>query len=811
MKTNKLVLSILVVILLSIANFQILGAASASNGTTESTRTTYEYELDVVSDSTILSESNFPEKQKAPRSGAQSFAVILAYFSDNSTTRWTKAEHEGIMDTLNDFWKNMSHDEISISYKVSGWHNLGNTFNSYSGGNIENSWQTVIRDAVDVADSDFNFANYDYVLVWINHWVHGSKWRGWSSIGDWFNINTDEGSFSVGASLVGERGGTAPTSEAAVWGRTAHEMGHAFGLYHTHVGYNSDYSLMARAYPADLTVYSLLKDGATGWFPSGTNMWTVNKGESKTLTVNARYRDIGGDIECVKIPISSTEYYYVEIIRQKSEDAWVGEAGVYIYLVEEDDGDEDCTDQLDTGVGDLWDVGDTFTGTGGITVKVDSQPHADAFQLTITNPGTSPADLQIDDWGSPPGSPPPYETPDIWVDSIVNGWDFYRHRYGSVPTGIGDEPWANHENRLYARIQNIGGTDAVGVNVNFYENLPIGVGDSGSWNLIDTKVVDVTKGSTKEIYVLWTPTVTLPAGADGIMDLHSCVRVTIDPVAGETATGNNHAQENIGSFEVITGTTKASFEPFIAKFVAEHNFKYTTPIYVNLVNLGEGWTYEGAGIGELHSLGSGERKEFEVKIIPGPDLRIGDQLEAYLMCGYVDWPDYQSADGPYDGHLKPLGGISVSATIMYRSKLEISATFDDPEVSIRGNLSFLDEGRMPEEKGDRTVLLEIWDLEQKEEAYTYVNIVVENDGSFVYNFTANPNPYQVRAYYMGSDVIASSSSATIQIDGATGDITTITPTSSWVPTIPTPSWTLFFTLGALIVVLIIRKRKRKED
>ncbi|MFX1534141.1 MAG: hypothetical protein ACFFDI_07900 [Promethearchaeota archaeon] len=811
MKTNKLVLSILVVILLSIANFQILGAASASNGTTESTRNVYE--LEVVSDSSILSEPDFPEKQKAPRSGAQTYAVILAYFSDNSTTRWTKTEHEGIMDTLNDFWKNMSHNEISISYKVSGWHDLGNNFNSYSGGDIESSWQTVIRDAVDVADSDFNFANYDYVLVWINYWTHGGKWRGWSTIGDWFNINTDEGSFNVGASLVGERGGASPTPEAAVWGRTAHEMGHAFGLYHTHVGYNSDYSLMARAYPADLTVYSLLKDGATGWFPSGTNMQTVSKGQSKTITVNARYRDIGGDTECVKVPISSSKYYYVEVIRLKSEDAWVGEAGVYIYLVEEGDGDEDCTDQLDTGAGDLWDVGDTFTGTGGITVEVLSQPHADAFELKVTNPGTSPADLMINDWGSPPGSPPPYETPDIWVDSIVNGWDYYRHRYGSVPTGIGDEPWANHENRLYARIHNIGGTDAVGVTVKFYENLPIGVGDSGTWNLIDTKTVDVAKSSSKEIYVLWTPTVTLPAGADGLMDLHSCVRIVIDPVAGESNTANNDAQENIGSFEVISGSTKASFEPFIAKFVAEHQFKMTLPIYVNLVDLGEGWTYEGAGIGEFHDLPSGVKKEFEVKIIPGPDLRIGDQLEAYLMCGYVDWPDYQGPDGPYDGHLRPLGGISISATIMYRSQLEISATFDDPEVGIRGTLSFLDEGQMPDEKQDRTVLLEIKDLEQKDEPITYVHIVVEDDGSFSHNFTANPWPYQVRAYYMGSAVIASSSSATIEIDGATGDITTITPTttSTWPTTIPTPGWTVLFTFGALIVAIIIRKRKRKED
>src|SRR5215472_4065294 len=73
-------------------------------------------------------------------------------------------------------------------------------------------------------------------------------------------------------------------------------------------------------------------------------------------------------------------------------------------------------------------------------------------------------DPSIIPWGNPP-----WTTPDIWIDSQLNGWGVYRYADGTR-----DDAWVNHDNRVYVRIRNLGTAPASNVHVTVYQNDPPG-------------------------------------------------------------------------------------------------------------------------------------------------------------------------------------------------------------------------------------------------------------------------------------------------------------------------------------------------
>jgi len=744
------------------------------------------------------------------RRGAQNFAVICVHPSDHLATRWTIPQHEDIMKTINDFYVNASDGAISINYQVEGWYDLGNNWNHYgsidAGSLVVNDWKTVVRDAIDLADGDIDFNNYDYVIVWINT----AWWRGWASIGQNININTDEGAFTIAATLCGENAGT---DIEQVWGRAAHEMGHLFGLQHTHgsnkdgtKNYDSWYSLMARAYPSAMNTYSKLFDG-TGWFNTGNNMEIIASGGSDSFHVRPRHLDIEGDIQALKVKISDSVYYMVEVIEQKSEDAWLPDEGVYIYIVDKNEpNDDECTDQDGNpgtaSVNDcLYDVGDTFTDVAhGIYISVDSFSF-DGFDISVTNAADGASDLMITKWGNPPGHPGPYETPDIWCDSPVNGYGHYRHRDGNDnPIGIGDEPLLNEFNRLYARIWNIGDVDASGVTVTFYENKPIGVGDSGTWGYIGEATVNVPKGTSRTCYALWKPSYNTADKPDGLQDIHSCVKVVISKHIAEDDTGNNLAQENIGTFEVLsTGAPvpnaklDSRFGPVTGTFNIVNPFKEYKNIYINVVDVTPGWNVTGINVGEIVNFAPGEKIKYDIEIIPGPDIEFTDKVEAHLIaCVEVVPNDDPSFIG--DIHLMPYGGVTISATVVYRSQLDINAKIlSDTKFEVYGSLSFLDgvpANIMPTNPGDRLIYLNI---ENKDNSYDKYNatLSIDETGDYKTQITLKQGVYKVRGFYAGSEFIACDDSVTLMVD--------LIATSVWTSKL-FPGFTLFASLGALIGV-----------
>ncbi|MFW9924708.1 MAG: hypothetical protein ACFFDW_15615 [Candidatus Thorarchaeota archaeon] len=819
---------IILLALLFVSNFTIFFAMSNVTGTSNSNDISFSYVdsnggnyyYDITTETTEYQDNDIllPDVRR----GAQNVAVICVKPSDYPNTRWSIAEHEDIMETINKFWQNTSYDEISINYLVKGWYDLGHNWSHYgavNGAYLEvNDWQQVVKDAIALADPVIDFNTYDYVVVWINV----AWWRGWASIGKNININTGEGAKTIAATLCGENSASGYNQ---VWGRTAHEMGHLFGLRHTH-GSNKDgtkdymswYSLMARAYPSALNFYSSMFDTEAGWFPDGTNMETINVGGSGAFHVRPRYIDITGDTQALKVKISNAKYYMVEVIAQYDEDAWLPDDGVYIYLVDKDEpNDDECTDQDGVAGGTvedcLWDVGQTFTDVAnGITISIDDYSF-DGYDITVTNAGDGESDLHIDDWGNPPGHPGPYETPDIWVDNPVNGWGHYRHTdSGGHPEGTGDEPLLNEINRLYARIWNIGEVDATGVVVKFYENEPIGAGDTGAWTLIGTKTINVPAGEDRSTYVLWEPEYSVSASSNQIMDIHSCVKVVIEKHVAEVDVWDNSAQENINFFEVIPTSNPvplalnalSRFGPVTGTFAVANPFKAYKNIYVCILDVTEGWEVTGAGVGQVYNFAPFERMSFDITVTPGADIDFTDSVEASLVACYEDEPP-QDEEFIGDIHLIPYSGVTISASVLYRSDLEIGATIiDENHFKIYGKLDFLDgvpDNLMPSDERDRQVYLNIVNKDNGEKYNA--TLLVDNYGDYETSVTLKTGVYKINGYYAGTKYITCSATVTLMVD--------LINTSVWTSKI-FPGFGTLLTFGTLFLVavslkMIFNKRK----
>lgn len=764
--------------------------------------------------STIAPDSFSP---LAARTGPQRFAVICSQFNDQPTTRWNRSKIESVMGTLNDFWYNVSDGAITIDYTVCGWYqsqynisNIGDTYDGYD----------LLKEAIQLGDDAIDYSQIDYVLVWVND---PNVWAGWSSVGSWYQIDTNEGKFTVGFSIVGDN---PPETEAQVWGRAAHEMGHAFGLDHTHANYNSPFSLMALGYPSDLYIYSQVLDKVTGWFDTSSNQQVIPQGTAGNFTLRPRYLNVPLDTHSLKVKISNTLYYMVEVISQKEEDKWTVNEGVLIYLVNKSRPDNrecvemDANPAINNWARRLFDVGQTFTDNQhSITINVTGTTPPDGYTIEVINNAAGAPDLTIAEWGTPAGSPPPYESADIWVDSQVNGWGHYRHRYGPVPKGIGDEPWANHNNRLYARIHNQGLANAMGVTVKFYENIPIGAGAEGTWSLIGQKTIDINQGKSKEIYLDWTPTISLPPGNSGLTETHACIKVAIEPATNEVATSNNEAQENIDYFEVVKGSNQANrlkqtnqFQPIFSEFQVGNPYDEAKEIYINVANVSEGWDIIGQDLAEFHQLNPNEQQLFTFELIPDQTVQFGEKVEASLIVGYTRKDDAtittQEEYECYEYHLVPYSGFSFEAKTYYRGELDINAFVSDQLIEVEGTLFPIDDPPVlfPEDE-DRFLLLEIIDLTTDQVVYELVEM--EPSGYYYHAYEApNQGNYSITAYYAGSEIITSLASVTLIVDTSSQIVTTSSVSSS-VP-ISLHCWLI---LGAIITIyssLRMKKRRRKR-
>ena len=491
--------------------------------------------------------------------GAYNEAVIQIVFSDETDPEHplTVADLNALKTPIHNFFSDLSYKKLNFQITFIRVH-LPATFASYSIC-FRCGFNSLLQDAINAAQASdstfFDGANGVSILILPKY-----------SESDYtdFGLNSYSGlTQQVEQSLLSE------STPDPVWGGWAHEFGHQFeyfggadtsGPWLGHPsGYASGYDLMDSCYPCHESSYGLLgapfvtdpRKVFPGWLDSKhVAVVPIPSGPvGQTFDLPPLSQDISTPvIQAVQIPIDSNRSYWVNARQRLNSDTFQnGGSGIHTEGVQIQYTDVNgmfpvtvcrpfesptCTNSNTDPPNwpyELWPPGSTFTdASNNITVQV-VKAVSGGYEVNVNRdvPPHHP-DLFITPWLTPPENT--YETVDIWVDSICNGFGVLRYgkRADGTVIGSGDDPCVNHQNRVYATIHNIGDADAVATTAAFQVSNPLGVGVTGSWTSLGKATVPaIPAGGSATVFVNWTPTPNLTAAQIMAMhfNFHSCIQV----------------------------------------------------------------------------------------------------------------------------------------------------------------------------------------------------------------------------------------------------------------------------------------------
>lgn len=333
--------------------------------------------------------------------GTVRYATILCRYSDNADDPQPKSYFQGLMGgsfpQMDHYWRAQSYNQINIAgsaNSVAGWYDLPGPRSEYGPANNPDLTK-MFNDCTTAADENgYNFAGVSGVNMAFNEPLDADG----AAYGGPEYLALDGPERMVGAVWIGSD----HLTEQNFW---AHEMGHAFGMPHSGVGYNNRWDSMsgggdtctvnAAAYKcvAPFTIMwhkdlppvnnPLNSPLGSGWIPAGRK---YNASRTGRQEVALGYADTtaGTDMLMVKIPISSGTgverayevFYTVEARRQVSYDRALPGAGVLIHRVDTRlDEPARFVDANNNGnsndPGSAWTAGKTFTdATNGIKIAV---------------------------------------------------------------------------------------------------------------------------------------------------------------------------------------------------------------------------------------------------------------------------------------------------------------------------------------------------------------------------------------------------------------------------------------------------------
>jgi len=289
-----------------------------------------------------------------PVKGVLTLIVIAVEFSDRPF-KTSVEQLNVIFQNLRKYIEEISYGQATVQSKVQGVYHLSRSMFSYGwdNGGIDGDPSGIrtyqlVQDAIDKADLDVNFENYEYLMV-----VHAGEgqestpsnpeniWSVTYVSGVWFTTR-DQKSYSKAA--------TVPEKEARgadVLGPIAHEFGHLLGLPDLYnagkdasEGDAGKWDLMARGLwngnppgskPAHPTAWCKLK---LGWIRAD-QVKQVDTGHSSTEYLGP-VEAPEGDAKVVIIPLSDDSYYFVEC-RSRFYDPYLPNEGVLIMKIDQQD------------------------------------------------------------------------------------------------------------------------------------------------------------------------------------------------------------------------------------------------------------------------------------------------------------------------------------------------------------------------------------------------------------------------------------------------------------------------------------------
>ena len=273
-----------------------------------------------------------------------------------------------------------------------------------------------------------------------------------------------------------------------------------------------------------------------------------------------------------------TQFYWVEARSQAlgNADSVLPQDGVLMYyankLIPEGQGPvivRDHTFGDDNLTNALLGVGDHESPAGtGLTVTVQSAI-ASHGGYNIAIDYAPPAD-DYDVWMEP--GAPTWESPDIWAAV---------QPYPATPTPGADQPRGGEDNRIYARVRNLGPGTAYDIEVRFLISAPYHtVGDEASFDLYKIVLVDhINPGQYVDTYVIWHPA---PVG-----DPHNCVKVQLRNLVSDNNAANNGAQKN---FSVQNATHASPYTAQRFDFQVKNPLPQPTLVYFRADGVPKAWT-----------------------------------------------------------------------------------------------------------------------------------------------------------------------------------------------------------------------------
>lgn len=595
-------------------------------------------------------------------------------------------------------------------------------------------------------------------------------------------------------------------------------------------GYSSAYDLMESCYPcgeslADLTDPQLSgnrKFVFPGWL-SETKVATMAAPSSGTATQTFSIAPIAeassstSYMQGVRLPISPGVYYTIDARRRAGLDALdhgrnplgIWSEGIELQYVDESQNPEvhdiDACDytvsggcvrssadsrssSCDTARSShaycwpyfLWRPGDVayHDAAANITITVlsyDSGTNTYSVRVTRGRPSGAP-DISITPWQTPPGNT--WETKDIWVDSSCNGIGAFRYGIDpstSLPSGNGDDPCANHPNRLYASITNLGTQPAVNVRVEFASSHPLGVGvtPSTGWDGIGEAnqgtfpaLASIPRGATVQVWVPWNPSIDTSTISDMTsFAFHSCVRVRILPSASETVVGNNEAQENINYFQAdVSGgmqrRTAAATQTILGSVLLRNvDTKPGVPPRTYYLSVDPNLPPDaGYYVPRSVTLAPGTTRRVPFKVaIPGdepPGKYFSLDVSAWTIVQDTN-PAIPDLPGYYPHHTESMevGGDRLVIHTVRPTKLALSAAFGGYTVYAKGSLNPPPTGAP---KNGARLTLDYLNAGRKVATHL---VTINPDGSFKDSLKVKPSQkskrWKVRAIWAGTQIDSS--------------------------------------------------------
>ena len=321
--------------------------------------------------------------------GGHNTLVILVNFQDNPGAQpyTVSAVQNTAFTQTSNFYLENSDQQAWLSGDVTNWSTVAVSSTSCSTGTIKSDAQAAAQAA------GYNLSNYSHYVYFMSS-NSGCNWWGLASVGGsdvWYN-----GKYGLNLHVF------------------AHEIGHNFGLYHSHSyscgtqvicgsGSTSEYGdphdTMAAPYTQGLSTsvhphFNSFQKERLGWLNTGGSPPITTVNSSGTYQIGP-YEAQDGTAKALKIPLSSSSgtYYYVEFRQPQGFDSYVSNFadivnGVVIHQASPSSGNS--SDLLD-----MTPTSPTSFLHPALTVGQSFTDSADGITISPTAVGSTGATIQV--------------------------------------------------------------------------------------------------------------------------------------------------------------------------------------------------------------------------------------------------------------------------------------------------------------------------------------------------------------------------------------------------------------------------------